>query len=67
MRAAFPRASIEESDYWQDLIKLNTTVVFERVMLVNRHAAHQQYVRLRHLPLFLTFLRSVLYPTSGIR
>lgn len=44
MRAAFPHAAIEQSDYWQDLIKLNTTVVFERVMLVNRKAAHHQYV-----------------------
>ncbi|KAF9458149.1 hypothetical protein BDZ94DRAFT_1174146 [Collybia nuda] len=40
MRAAFPHTSIEQSEYWEDLIKLNITVVFERVVLVNRHAAH---------------------------
>ncbi|KAF8150528.1 hypothetical protein K438DRAFT_1865559, partial [Mycena galopus ATCC 62051] len=39
MRAAFPDATIERSDYWDDLKKTDTTVVFERVMLVNRHAA----------------------------
>jgi protein O-GlcNAc transferase len=42
MRAAFPFASIEKSDYWQDLLDLNVTVVFDRVMLVNRHTAHRQ-------------------------
>lgn len=42
MRAAFPRTSIEQSEYWEDLIKLNITVIFERVVLTNRHAAHTQ-------------------------
>ncbi|KAF8067941.1 hypothetical protein FPV67DRAFT_1416086 [Lyophyllum atratum] len=41
MRAAFPDASIEESDYWEDHIKLNATVVFDRVLLINRPAAHR--------------------------
>ncbi|KAF7378140.1 EGF domain-specific O-linked N-acetylglucosamine transferase [Mycena sanguinolenta] len=39
MRAAFPYVTIEWSDYWDDLKRLDTTVVFDRVMLVNRHAA----------------------------
>lgn len=42
MRAAFPNASIETSNYWQNLIRLNTTIVFERAMLVSRSAAHRQ-------------------------
>ncbi|TFK41786.1 hypothetical protein BDQ12DRAFT_663800 [Crucibulum laeve] len=41
MRAAFPRASIEVSDYWADLRKLNTTVVFDRALIVSRDAAHK--------------------------
>ncbi|KAG6853187.1 hypothetical protein C0991_006218 [Blastosporella zonata] len=41
MRAAWPNAQIEESDYWDDMIALNATVVFERVMLINRPAAHR--------------------------
>jgi len=44
MRAVFPAAAIEKADYWQDLIKLNTTVVFERSMIVNRETAHRQWV-----------------------
>ncbi|KAF7378137.1 EGF domain-specific O-linked N-acetylglucosamine transferase [Mycena sanguinolenta] len=39
MRVAFPYVTIERSDYWDDLKRLDTTVVFDRVMLVNRHAA----------------------------
>ncbi|KAJ7199384.1 hypothetical protein GGX14DRAFT_373172 [Mycena pura] len=39
MQLAFPHATIERSDYWDDLKKIDTTVVFDRVMLVNRHAA----------------------------
>ncbi|EAU82121.2 hypothetical protein CC1G_09580 [Coprinopsis cinerea okayama7 len=41
MRAAFPQASIEKADYWNDLIKLDTTVVFERSMIINRDKAHK--------------------------
>ncbi|KAF7350300.1 hypothetical protein MVEN_01334100 [Mycena venus] len=41
MRAAFPGAAIEQAGYWNDLKKVGTTVVFERVMLVNRSAAHK--------------------------
>ncbi|KAG5652638.1 hypothetical protein H0H81_004250 [Sphagnurus paluster] len=41
MRAAFPHAPIEESDYWNDYINLNTTVLFDQVMLVNRPATHR--------------------------
>ncbi|KAJ7590491.1 hypothetical protein C8J56DRAFT_932994 [Mycena floridula] len=36
MRAAFPQALIEESDYWDDLLRLNVTVVFDRAMVINR-------------------------------
>ncbi|KAJ7438918.1 hypothetical protein B0H11DRAFT_1752292 [Mycena galericulata] len=41
MRLAFPDATIEQAGYWDDLKKIGTTVVFERVMLVNRNAAHK--------------------------
>ncbi|KAJ7362225.1 hypothetical protein DFH08DRAFT_766748 [Mycena albidolilacea] len=41
MRAAFPGMAIEQAAYWDDLKKVGTTVVFERVMLVNRRAAHK--------------------------
>ncbi|KAG6910712.1 hypothetical protein DXG01_008242 [Tephrocybe rancida] len=41
MRAAWPSAQIEESDYWGDMIALNATVLFERVMLISRPAAHR--------------------------
>ncbi|TFK25331.1 hypothetical protein FA15DRAFT_693824 [Coprinopsis marcescibilis] len=41
MRAAFPGALIETSDYWEDLIDLETTVVFERAMIINRYNAHR--------------------------
>ncbi|KAG6856928.1 hypothetical protein H0H87_012179 [Tephrocybe sp. NHM501043] len=41
MRAAWPNAQIEESDYWSDMIALNATLVFERVMLISRPAAHR--------------------------
>ncbi|KDR72741.1 hypothetical protein GALMADRAFT_73703 [Galerina marginata CBS 339.88] len=41
MRIAFPHASVEQSDYWQDLVKLNSTVVFDRVILVSREAAYR--------------------------
>ncbi|KAH6908790.1 hypothetical protein BKA70DRAFT_252565 [Coprinopsis sp. MPI-PUGE-AT-0042] len=41
MRATFPQASIERADYWSDLKKLNTTFVFERVIVTNRYVAHQ--------------------------
>ncbi|KNZ73255.1 hypothetical protein J132_08023 [Termitomyces sp. J132] len=44
MRAAWPSAQIEESDYWEDLITLDATVVFDRVMLVNRPAAHRHHL-----------------------
>ncbi|KAM6492022.1 Protein of unknown function (DUF563) domain containing protein [Amanita muscaria] len=41
MRAAFPSAALEESDQWSDLQKLGATVVLDRVVLVDRHAAHR--------------------------
>ncbi|KAF8632790.1 hypothetical protein AX15_001689, partial [Amanita polypyramis BW_CC] len=40
MRAAFPSATLEESDYWSDLKGLGSTVVFDRLMIVSRAAAH---------------------------
>ncbi|KAK2465104.1 hypothetical protein APHAL10511_002912 [Amanita phalloides] len=40
MRAAFPSASLEGSKYWTDLKDLGSTMVFDRLVLVNRHAAH---------------------------
>ncbi|KIM38055.1 hypothetical protein M413DRAFT_448087 [Hebeloma cylindrosporum] len=41
MRAAFPSTSIERMDFWQDLVDLNQTFVFERAMIVSRSAAHR--------------------------
>ncbi|KAF8996225.1 hypothetical protein BDQ17DRAFT_1392068 [Cyathus striatus] len=41
MRGAFPQASIEESTQWQDLIKVNSTFVFDRSMIVHRGTAHR--------------------------
>ncbi|KAF4616544.1 hypothetical protein D9613_008387 [Agrocybe pediades] len=41
MRAAFPEASIERMDLWEDIIDLNSTFVFERAMIVSRPAAHR--------------------------
>ncbi|KAJ6614757.1 hypothetical protein B0H10DRAFT_2043945 [Mycena sp. CBHHK59/15] len=40
MRAAFPDAAIEQAGYWNDLARLGTAVVFDRIMLVNRNTAH---------------------------
>ncbi|KAF8997469.1 hypothetical protein BDQ17DRAFT_1283867 [Cyathus striatus] len=39
MRGAFPEASIEKSTHWQDLIKLNSTFVFDRSMIIHRGIA----------------------------
>ncbi|KAJ6568687.1 hypothetical protein B0H19DRAFT_1373227 [Mycena capillaripes] len=39
MQLAFPDATIERSDYWDNLKEIDTSVVFDRVMLVNRDAA----------------------------
>lgn len=41
MRAMFPRAAMEPAGYWDDLRQLGT-VVFDRVILVNRAAAQKQ-------------------------
>ncbi|KAJ7053354.1 hypothetical protein C8F01DRAFT_996845 [Mycena amicta] len=41
LRGTFPGASIETESYWKDLKTLGTCVVFERVVLVNRAAAHK--------------------------
>ncbi|TFK25332.1 hypothetical protein FA15DRAFT_668559 [Coprinopsis marcescibilis] len=41
MRAAFPGIPIEKADYWADLAKLDTTVSFERAMVINRHNSHK--------------------------
>ncbi|KAJ3503527.1 hypothetical protein NLJ89_g8389 [Agrocybe chaxingu] len=41
MRAAFPSASVETGDYWKDLSDTNQTFVFERAMIISRHAAHK--------------------------
>jgi protein O-GlcNAc transferase len=42
MRAAFPSASLEEANHWADLKALGSTMVFDRLMIVNRQAAHFQ-------------------------
>ncbi|KAJ3829144.1 hypothetical protein EV361DRAFT_7532 [Lentinula raphanica] len=41
MRAVQPGISIETSDQWQDLRDLDRTVVFSRVAVINRIAAHR--------------------------
>ncbi|KAG6863500.1 hypothetical protein C0991_005387, partial [Blastosporella zonata] len=40
MRATFPSTSIENSDQWEDLARLDKTFVFEHAMIVSRVAAH---------------------------
>lgn len=42
MRASFPNAPIQRADYWDDLITLNKTIIFERAMIVSRPAAHRR-------------------------
>ncbi|KAG6901923.1 hypothetical protein C0995_006634 [Termitomyces sp. Mi166 len=67
MRAAWPSAQIEESDYWEDLITLDATVVFDRLMLINRPAAHRQYVDVDPLlPLSLPSVPSLLDPSRSV-
>ncbi|KAL0576132.1 hypothetical protein V5O48_005850 [Marasmius crinis-equi] len=41
MRVAFPGVPVESGHHWQDLMELDTTHVFSRVMVVNREAAHK--------------------------
>ncbi|KAJ3538606.1 hypothetical protein NMY22_g5094 [Coprinellus aureogranulatus] len=41
LRLAFPDMSIEKSEIWQDWIRSDTTLVFERSVTVNRYAAHK--------------------------
>jgi protein O-GlcNAc transferase len=41
MRGAFPHSSIEEATHWQDLIKVNSTFVFDRAMIIHRGTAHR--------------------------
>ncbi|KAF9256393.1 hypothetical protein L218DRAFT_881821, partial [Marasmius fiardii PR-910] len=41
MRAAFPTTAVENAHYWQDLIEMENTFVFSRVMVVSRTAAHE--------------------------
>ncbi|KAK1225030.1 hypothetical protein PQX77_012029 [Marasmius sp. AFHP31] len=41
MRATFPGVAVETGHYWQDLIELDMTYVFSRVLVVNREAAHK--------------------------
>ncbi|KAF8193231.1 hypothetical protein K438DRAFT_1829329, partial [Mycena galopus ATCC 62051] len=41
MRAAFPGAAIEQAPYWNNLQKIETTVVIKRVMLVSRISVHR--------------------------
>ncbi|KAF8908524.1 hypothetical protein CPB84DRAFT_1724951 [Gymnopilus junonius] len=43
MRVALPSTTIEQSDYWQDLINLDTTIIFDRVILVSREAASKNF------------------------
>ncbi|KAG7086793.1 hypothetical protein E1B28_002721 [Marasmius oreades] len=40
MRVAFPTTAVENGHYWQDLIEIEATVVFSRVIVVNRESAH---------------------------
>jgi hypothetical protein len=45
MRASFPSATIERADYWNDLASLDTTIVFDRAMIVSRETTARQYVQ----------------------
>lgn len=55
MRAGFPSTTIENIDYWEDLAKLDRTVVFDRAIIVSRETSGRQYVLLL---LFFPFLLS---------
>lgn len=67
MRVGFPQASIQEADYWRDLIKVNTTVVFDRVVLVNRDTAHKQWVVSSARPIRIENFLRVLSEAAGSR
>ncbi|KAF9028019.1 hypothetical protein BDZ89DRAFT_1015275 [Hymenopellis radicata] len=41
MRAAFPDASIECSELWDDLRAIDRTIKFDRLVIINRAAAHR--------------------------
>ncbi|KAF9071795.1 hypothetical protein BDP27DRAFT_1446016 [Rhodocollybia butyracea] len=41
LRAIHPSVSVETSDQWNDFIRLDRTVIFKRVAIVNRGAAHR--------------------------
>ncbi|KAJ7591330.1 hypothetical protein C8J56DRAFT_935237 [Mycena floridula] len=40
LRAAFPNIKIEADKFWNESTKSNVTILFDRVMLVSREAAH---------------------------
>ncbi|KAJ7598939.1 hypothetical protein C8J56DRAFT_1092988 [Mycena floridula] len=40
LHAAFPNIEIEDDKFWNDSIKSNVPILFDRVMLVSREAAH---------------------------
>ncbi|KAJ7591449.1 hypothetical protein C8J56DRAFT_935606 [Mycena floridula] len=40
LRAAFPNIKIEADKFWNELTKSDVTILFDRVMLVSREAAH---------------------------
>ena len=42
-RAAFPSISIENADFWKDLISIERPFVFERSLIVSRIAAHRRW------------------------
>jgi len=71
MRVAFPSAAIERTNFWEDLIYIDQTFVFEKAMVVSRVAAHKKCVPL--LPINLTteqcpnLIRLVRYPPYGPR
>jgi hypothetical protein len=44
MRACFPTTTIETMDYWEDLARLDRTVVFDRAIIVSRATSGHQYV-----------------------
>ncbi|TFK41769.1 hypothetical protein BDQ12DRAFT_395632 [Crucibulum laeve] len=41
MKSAFPSATIESRDYWNDLLKLDITIVFQRAMIISRHVTQK--------------------------
>ncbi|KJA21540.1 hypothetical protein HYPSUDRAFT_1088140 [Hypholoma sublateritium FD-334 SS-4] len=56
LRAGWPSTSIEGRDFWEDLIYLNQTYVFERAMIVSRPAAYTSPLRAQWFKMISTVM-----------